>query len=100
MTEKNRESMRVSITLYSDTNQDIHALLCQTEKNRGEIIRRLLEFAINQFPDNTLSVQNILNGSFYYASQNQHLCNMTTSSNDNDGIDKDNVSKIASNINF
>lgn len=100
MKEDNRESMRVSLTLYNDTNQDIYTLLSQTPNNRTDILRRLLEFAINQFPKNTLSAQNILNGSFYYVSNSHNQNHTETTSNDNDVIDKEKAGKIASNINF
>lgn len=100
MKENNRESIRVSLTLYNDTNKDIYALLSQAENSRTEVLRRLLEFAINQFPKNTLNAQNILNGSFYYVSNSHNRNHTGTTSNDNDVIDKEKVGKIASNINF
>lgn len=100
MKEDNRKPMRVNITLYDDANQNIYDLLCQTEKNRSEVVRRLLEFAINQFPKDALSAQNILNGSFYYASHIQPASHTNRMSNDDDGIDKENAGKIASKINF
>lgn len=100
MDEDNRKMMRVNITLYDDANQDIFALLNQTKNNRTEIVRRLLEFSLNQFPKDTLNVKNILNGSFYYASHHQNRNNIDPTSDDNNVINAEKVGNIASKINF
>ena len=100
MTEHNRKMMRVNITLYDDANQDVFALLNQTKNNRTEIVRRLLEFALNQFPEEALSVQNILNGSFYYASHRQNKSNTDDTSDGTKVMKGEQAGKIASKINF
>lgn len=100
MKDKQPESMRVSMTLHKDTSENIFAILCQTEKNRGEIVRRLLEFAINQFPEDTLSARNILNGSFYLGGRIQPPNSTEASFSNDNNINNEKVNKIASNINF
>ena len=99
MSEQDRASMRVSITLLEDTHPDIFTLLSHSEHNRPEIVRRLIDYALNQFPPGTLSPHTILNGAFYAASGNSKVNGQSdASSQGSELVDAEKIGKLTANM--
>lgn len=97
MSDQHRKSMRVSITLFKDTNPDIYALLSEADYNRPELVRRLIDYALNQFPPGTLTPQNILNGAFYASTDKIDRQNETPSKG-GELVDAEKIGKLTANM--